>query len=281
MNRFSESKSLKIVLLVSVCLLAAGGGIRSCVATIKPPTQASYPGEQRVTSTIRSGESLDIRTLGTDVLVRIGDSSSELVAEVQGNRTTNHQLQVHQDGSTWTITFRPSWNPVSFNSGSSNAPLIVTIPAGLILEDISITTISGDISVENSLETTDSATFKTTSGDIRLAGLNTEKAEVKSVSGIIQIHSLSTDRMEATTVSDRIEMEEISPKFSKIEARSTSGNINLTFTSQPSMTIRMKSLSGRLALQGARGSSSMEHSYGRSSAEVDLGTTSGNISVAW
>lgn len=299
MNRFRESRGLKIGLLVIVIVLGSFGFFRSCFASTD--RGAVYPAAQSKSVAFSSGDSLEIKTVSNDVILRTDPHATGLTAQVSGSGKTDRFLEVSRSGSSVEISFSPRWRFFSFPSGqNTGTPLVVTLPEGIIIDDLSLTTVSGDIAMETDLSVRDEAEIRTTSGDVSFTRLDASSAELKSVSGDITGDILSAGKLEAKTVSGDISLQEnevddfdvsttsgrisllsVSPRFAAMELKSISGSITVVFTGEPSMKTELTSTSGALRLQDSRGAKGLSMTHGTGDAHLEAGTTSGGISVSW
>ncbi|AEC01375.1 DUF4097 family beta strand repeat-containing protein [Parasphaerochaeta coccoides] len=302
MNRFKESRSLKIGLIVIIIVFGSFGIIRSCFGATR---RIQYPANQSETMSFSSGDSLKIETVSDNIVLRTSPGVSKVSAEVSGTGKIDCILKVIRSGSTVEISLRYPRKSFFFTFplytiSSNDVTLIITVPEGTQVSDLSMKTVSGDIDIKSDISVQDELGIKTTSGDVTFGrldassvklnslsgnmkgdGISARKLTVETISSTIHVKENKAEDYELSTVSGDITLRSVSPRFSALEAQSTSGNITVAFTEEPSMKAKLSSISGTLILQESHGSRNLNISYGKAESNLEIHTTSGDISVTW
>jgi len=154
--------------------------------------------------------------------------------------------------------------------------------------DFAVSTTSGRVELRDITSQTLSAS--TTSGRIELSAVQAEGITLRTVSGRIETFHTEADRLQTQTTSGR---HELSGTFGEVNARSTSGRIEITSQIVPE-SLTARAASGRIAVTVPGGEAiSVQHStgsgrfssaipvitHGGAGAQFDLSTSSGRISI--
>ncbi|MEG7280799.1 DUF4097 family beta strand repeat-containing protein [Bacillus sp. 0909A] len=212
---------------------------------------------------------------------KIKVTTSSMNAEVKSGQTDDIQVaaqgkisdkskklfDVSQDGKSLTINQKEHGNSISFIPWSSEKDMKITI---IIPEkkydEITVTTTSGDILIEN--VQTDQSAADSTSGDIELKDSRIKnEMTIKTTSGDVQADQNSLGQGEVKTTSGSIESNRTTSK--KMSYKTTSGDIDL-LQGQKNEDISINTTSGDV---------SVEYQKEPASLAVDFQTDSGDSSV--
>ena len=216
-------------------------------------------------------------------------------------------LSLNTDGGTLTILFTER-----MGLGLNNMPtkrLEVLIPYALIEQftQVHVNTVSGRV-VASGIHAND-VVIGTTSGRIELARINTPTLRASTTSGRIELSAVQADEIHLRTVSGRITAantqaehlrtdttsgrHELAGSFGYVNARSTSGRIEITSASVPER-LTARASSGRIYVTVPNeGPISVQYStssgrftselpvltHSGTDAQFNLSTTSGRISI--
>ncbi|MGX1933305.1 DUF4097 family beta strand repeat-containing protein [Microbacterium resistens] len=255
------------------------------------------PGEERVID-IESAARLKIGLVGGQIDV-IAHDEPGIRIEVHG--VTTKDLRIESDGSEVEIDHpQLGWDNFlevfrNFGSGGPKAEVSVAVPRGIALtlgvvsagalvsgieKDARLNTVSGDIIVDTH---TGDLTINSVSGDVQVRGL-AGSANANSVSGDI---ALTGTLRKATidTVSGAMVIDATGP-VNTVNLNSVSGNATIRLDEGLAANYVLRSMSGRLLVDGVdRGSSGPTNYAGRTGelagSFVDLrtNTVSGDVTV--
>ena len=189
-------------------------------------------------------------------------SISKMVTESLDLQTTSGKIQLHDLSASETRLHATSGKIALTNSQVSGK--------------VSATASSGKISLEN-LQC-NSVYAKSTSGSLFLNRIQADTMELHSTSGAIEGTGQWTD-MAADTTSGRIELEYTSPVKGNGRFSSTSGSIRLTIPKSSSVKVDFSSVSGRLKTEdGTRRDNTLM--YGDGTHHFSIKTTSGSGTIS-
>lgn len=165
-------------------------------------------------------EELDLSTISGDVKFMVGDDD-QVTVRYFGifNKSINDdafKLDVHLGE---TFTFKADWKN---RVGPSRERMIVTIPEDFV-SDISINTISGDISIIPMKG--DELSLKTVSGDIEVKEFQAVEVEIDTVSGDLDL-TANSGLFDLKTISGDIRVQTEELKDTRIDT--VSGDVKLT-----------------------------------------------------
>ena len=182
------------------------------------------------------------------------------------------EMLVNVDDGTLRIYFAERH---TFQTNMPSKQLEILIPYALSehFADFQVNTVSGRIEVSNVSANT--VSLRTTSGRIMISGIEAEEIHLHTVSGRIETRNTVTADLQAQTTSGR---HELSGDFQRVNARSTSGRIEVTSTTVPhSLTAR--TTSGRIEVMVPSGdvvNVQYSTSSGRFSSEIPVLTQAGS-----
>ncbi len=146
-------------------------------------------------------------------------------------------------------------------------------------DEVHAHTTSGALSVE--ADDAEALKASSTSGTIHLQGDRVKQCEANATSGKVTVWLNEADRVETGSTSGSVTVR--LAKFSLLKANTTSGQISAVLPEQPGFTARLSSVSGRIDydMPLSHPEDRKEDAYicGDGSAEVELGSTSGNITL--
>ena len=197
------------------------------------------------------------------------------------------EMVVNIDGGTLRIYFAERH---TFQTNMPSKQLEILIPYALSehFADFHVNTVSGRIEVSD-IGAND-VSLRTTSGRIVISGIDADEIHLQTVSGRIETRNTVTPDLQTQTTSGR---HELFGDFERVNARSTSGRIEVTSTTVPeSLTARTTSgrievtvpnedaVSVQYSMSSGRFSSEIPVlSHAGADAQFHLTTTSGRISI--
>ena len=265
-------------------------------------------GGTEITDRVRN---LDVNwTSGKVILAYHAEETVTLEESAKRSLSEDEQMHWWLDGNTLHVQYAKAgirWN-------MPEKTLTITLPEGIELDNATIQTTSGDIEVpalkanEIDLGSTsgdidaaveaDMVRVGATSGDlkVRLNGaadtvsigttsgkinLETEKADTikaGSTSGSITITADESREIKAGSTSGAISV--TARKVEKLHASATSGAVTANLSEEPGFTAKIGMTSGSFSSDIALTKNGDTYVCGDGSAEIELGTTSGNIRIA-
>lgn len=205
----------------------------------------------------------------------------------------DQRLRWQLDGDTLRVLYEKPGLRL-FRLSSLEKELTLELPEGIALNAVSIEITSGEISIP--ALRTESLRLAATSGDIRAAAAaGTASVDVTSgdvalilseTAQSLSIHTTSGDILVAAEDADKVSVSSTSGNvearlyaLSALKINTTSGDVRLYLPEAPGFTARLHTTSGSihhdlpLVKQGAN------YICGDGSGDVDVSTTSGNISL--
>lgn len=139
----------------------------------------------------------------------------------------------------------------------------ISVPEGFSIETLTVKSTSGDIAL--ACQVSSSASVKTTSGEIELDHCNPQSLTCSSTSGDLSVNHVAAGTLEISTVSGEIDLEDITAD-EEAHLSSTSGNIRFIQLESPYLSAR--TVSGDV--------------YGTVPTAKDIltQTTSGNVKIS-
>lgn len=238
--------------------------------------------EQSLKTELNLGEfnSIEVKVKAADIKIQEGDTFS--ISYTLHDRERVKQAEV-VDGTLYFVTgFDINWK-VDFDDWN----ICITLPKGRTLEDLSLSTIDGDIEFDG--RTIDIANLKSTSGNIKLTNIIAEQVNCEVTSGEISITESqvteatgvgkatdiyfdgSFENVTINTVSGSCKLN--SDTIKDISIRSVSGNIE---TTTPSTGISAKSY-GKITYNGEKQGG--EFSLSDNKSALNLISASGKIEI--
>jgi len=241
------------------------------------------------------GDSLSVSAVSNPIVLEIDPGATSVSLEI--GRIDKKQLAVAKNGSNLSIKVSPKkriWIfPIFFGSPSST--LVVTAPPDRI-KDLSLASISGKVTVLNSLDL-NSAEISSTSSKVSVLDITANKTislssvsgsvdagdltsngpiEVSSTSGRIEVESLRAPKITVNSVSGSVDVALPLPSPSDVTLSSTSGQVEADLLGADHYTINAHTTSGSITIGGEQRSTLMK---GDGSSRITLQTVSGSISV--
>lgn len=185
--------SLTAVIALLFCTALGGCGLSAAFRYKNADKYSAGDGE--ISEEISA---LDIEWISGEVTLLYGNVTSVSFVET-ANRTVSESEQIHYwlDGGTLRLKFAESGLRYANNLSKT---LTVALPLGLVLDSLSVKTVSADL---NASVFAKKAQIETVSGDIDLSHAEiTQKAEFESVSGDVNVcFSSMPEKLKSETVS--------------------------------------------------------------------------------
>jgi DUF4097 and DUF4098 domain-containing protein YvlB len=289
----NDSKANKIFMLVLVLVVALFSTVRYT------GNKKDLTSRTEQTFELKTSDSLEITTASNDISVEIDPKAKQASASLGGGKTAG--LSVVKNGSTVEVKVSPIRKSFFSFSIPNSSRLVVTLPQDY-LENLSVTTVSGDLDIMRDIEIGKLAA-KTISGDIDALDLKAKNSvSLATVSGQISCYSVDSQmKVSIATTSGDIDINEIKGfdveihsisaniettidvlAEGNLKATSTSGNIQLSLKDSENLTLSTNTTSGGIRVKDAE---QAEKTYtvktGDGSTQVSVKTTSGNIEVRY
>ena len=220
------------------------------------------------------------------IRVHAGDEI-EITEFARRSLRDNEEMLFNIDGGTLRIYFAERR---MFQTNMPSKQLEILIPYALSenFANFQVNTVSGRIEVSDI--SANAVSLRTTSGRIMISDIEADEIHLHTVSGRIETENTMTADLQAQTTSGR---HELSGDFQRVNARSTSGRIEVRSTTVPeSLTARTTSgrievtvpneeaVSVQYSMSSGRFSSEIPVlSHAGADAQFHLTTTSGRISI--
>lgn len=224
-------------------------------------------------------DKLDIRydKSGNDVTIYESDGSTVIVREFANFAVKDSELaEIKLSGSTLSVKGPKRVN----NMVSVNRYMYTEIwlPAGYEGE-ISVKTVSGEISVDRELSLQQKLKLSSTSGDITTKNVAAEQVMIASTSGEVRTGELTAKEIEISTTSGDIRLDKAA---GRLLATSTSGEVTVSDgsgerkVSTTSGDIRISGIDSKFSVSSTSGEVTLEGQSGFGT----VGTTSGDTRLS-
>lgn len=257
MNKFTKT----FLIAGGICLSAGIIVTGIALGMARKSGMADQGSYEKISTTITDNfENIHIEEISHDIKFVISDDDSVKV-EYWDNESLIHDLKVEDD--TLTLTYKNSkhwWDWINIGIPGITEPVNntphdtiiylpedeykdlkisgvssdVIIPEGFIFEDISIDTVSGEITCQS--EAVGNVKVETTSGNLNEISINGISATVNTVSGDVHIsNSDLSGSLVINTTSGEVALTDIN--ISAVAINTTSGDINLVNYSSDNTSI--------------------------------------------
>lgn len=222
-------------------------------------------------SKLEAFENLDVSTISAKVEVEEG---ADYAIQIE-NRSNSMQLGYSLSGGTLTVEERKTG--ISFINIQSNE-LKITVPKGVALKQVKIGTVSGKVELEPEDVTADGVTVATTSGGIKVNGIDAAEFDLSSVSGKIELEGDATGKVRAKSTSGKVLLQ--GDLQGEITAASVSGHVTIELEGSEGLyNYNCSSISGGIKVGGQ--SFKRSASGGSGSRAIKANTTSGGIDITF
>jgi DUF4097 and DUF4098 domain-containing protein YvlB len=288
-DMLKDTRANKLFMIVLVILLALG------FAWVRGEIFRGKTYRDTETIPFAQGDSLFVSTTTHPIVLEIDPEATAVSLEI--GRIDRKQVATAKNGSNLSIKVSPKkrvWVlPVYF--GSSSSTLVVTAPPDRI-KDLSLSSISGKVTVLNSLNLS-SADISSTSSKVSVLDITADKRislssvsgsvdagdlasngviELSSTSGNVEVLSLQAPRITAKSVSGSVSTLLRLPSPSDVTLSSTSGRVEADLLGADDFSIDAKTTNGSIMIGGEQRSTLTK---GDGSSKIALRTVSGSISV--
>ena len=266
-----DRKSTKIILLVLVIVLMLIPGFRIF------HLRGGLMRESRLTTISRQYESLGalhIKTTSGNIYIDHVESANGISLEAT-NASAN-------DGNTSNIILSTVSDDIHIRIGKDYSVKEIRAENvsgdiyvdGAMLDILDLSTVSGNIIVENAVVSED-LTLASTSGDIDVRGTESEKLYTSVKSGDLKIDGATADRLVLTSISG--DMEILNTTAEEVRLTSTSGDT--VFEAAPSYYLEYSSVSGAVDTESGRYSGNGLIGNPEAEQKILFKSTSGNLDI--
>ena len=264
-------KKVILILFISILLVF----FASCNFYKYEDSEKYVAGGAEITSNITK---LEIDWTNGDVNISYHDKEMVSFTEsANADLEEKEKLHYYLEGTTLHIKYAKS------GIISSNPPtkeLIVSLPKGILLNEIEINAVSANIKMEQPhfQNKIPSLEIETVSGDVTLdLKAGAQDIAIETVSGKINASS-KADSIEIETVSGDINFS-CNNKLKECSITSTSGNVSLGLISTADFTLEKESVSGDFSCELDTKAQGNRYICGNGSGEYDIDTVSGDINI--
>jgi len=264
------SKAVKVTLVIATICIVLGlitTGLAFSIASfdIRQFSNASSAVENHYTSTRSDYSEISISGVSENYRIVRGTGERLEVTYWEDNQTF---FSFREQGSTLVIREEHKIKLFSFNFSFFGTETVIELPAGFT-GTLRLTVVSGGVTIVNVGEC-DSLYISTTSGDIRCDGVYTSKEfSVTSVSGDVRCAGAQANRASFKTTSGSIKVSELAA--STISVSSVSGDIEASVKGAATgFKISASSISGRVTVPQGNSNAAGSISMGSVSGDVRL-----------
>ena len=275
--------SVLSVVVVGLCVLLGYGLSRADSAQWEIVSSNAELVQEKQFS-VEDIDKLDIRydRSSNDVTIYESDGSTVIVREFANFEVKDSELaDIRLSGSTLSVKGpKRVNNMVSVNRYMVNRYMYTEIwlPAGYEGE-ISVKTVSGEISVDRELSLQQKLKLSSTSGDITTKNVAAEQVMIASTSGEVRTGELTAKEIEISTTSGDIRLDKAA---GRLLAASTSGEVTVSDgsgerkVSTTSGDIRISGIDSKFSVSSTSGEVTLEGQSGFGT----VGTTSGDTRLS-
>lgn len=249
---------IKKLIIGLCCVLLLGGVLFGIGIAIdfKPSTDMdSQTTANRTESEKENNEGTDkfsnieISVIGADIYLVEGDNYS--VSYKFHNREVVERLEVSNDTLYLTTDYNWHWKP---ENGDWHVK--VTVPKGTPLNTVNLSTVAGDIVVENREYA--GGSISTTSGKVTLSNITADKVKAKTVSGAISVKESNIQNLSAENKTGDIKLY---GNFATVNAYSVSSLCELDGSLSESASV--ETVSGEIKVSVSNSASIQADTYGK------------------
>ncbi|NCC65714.1 MAG: hypothetical protein EOM15_13775, partial [Spirochaetia bacterium] len=245
-----------------------------------------------------SSDSLKVSTITNNIIIEVDPRATQ--ARISIGKSDNDTLSVTKSSSQLSVEVKPKKRlfPNIFSYRPSN--VVITLPSSE-LNNLEVSSVSGSIQLLQSL-TAKQVKISSTSGkidaldvlaerDMRLATISgsiqanraesSGNLELLSTSGSLKVQQVSAPKSILRTVSGSIESAVTLPQESSLEAKSTSGSVNLDLHKASDLFLSASTTSGKITFNGQDQDKKPSLSLGAAKQAVHLSSISGSITVSY
>lgn len=247
---------------------------------------------------VKDVDAIDVETIFEDVVV-VREKRDDVKIHYFGvfSKESKNKEPEYEISTKSTFKYHVNWKKLK---GPSHAMMVIYLPKEydgdlkidvvsgdvegdeLILTDVEINTVSGDITIGH-LEA-ETLKLDCVSGAIDLEEAVLEEIQSETVSGDVLINNLETEELNLETVSGDIEVT-LEEQKGDIQMDTTSGSIVMTVKKSVNATIDIKSVSGDIEVAydlknvEVLKSNRLNAEVGKGKFEVDIETVSGDVTL--
>jgi DUF4097 and DUF4098 domain-containing protein YvlB len=222
-------------------------------------------------------EELEIQTTSTDLKL---ENDLHITANLKGSfpGTAIEAFSSEVQGKKLIIRINETTSGLTFNMGGGRQ-LSLKVPS--TITNVMFKTVSGDADIQEfHLKSLDA---ETTSGDVKIEKADVGNLVVKTVSGDLHCHECRLDSFQGRSVSGDIYLKLLKAD-SRLEANTTSGNVEVQFAQKPSARLMFSSVSGDFVLEPEFGKSieddhQVDMKIGSGKGLIAAKTVSGDLKV--
>ncbi len=289
-NQIIRIAMVVCAVVVALAVILAVSGVFGSTGYTYAEAAKYTAGETDVMEQVRN---LEIDWTSGRVRIEYGSQQAILLREkASWNIGEEMKLRWWLDGDTLRIRYAASGWKQLFNWGNKQKDLTVTLPEGLVLNTVSVDTVSAD--QEMPRLKAGEVKLNSVSGDIRCTA-ESGNMQVTTVSGEAKLElAAAVKRLEVSSVSGNInlqagDMEEVvlsstsgdirlkSGRIDSLRISTTSGDALLTLPADYGFTAKVSTVSGKMDSTMALSKDGNTYTCGDGSGKLELSTVSGDI----
>ncbi len=247
----------KLIIAMSTVLLMGGVmfGIGSAMdsetnvhqdSSLAAASTGALPGKKQE---MEQFSSVDLSVVGADIYLVEGDNYA--VEYRFHNREVLERLEVSNDTLYLSTDYSGDWKP-----DHGNFSVVVTVPKGTSLNDVHLSTVAGNIIVENQVCT--AGALSTTAGKLELSNVTADEIQAQTVSGTISVKESKIHNVSAENKTGAIQLD---GEFAVANAYSVSSACELNGSLSESASI--ETISGEITVSVSNSAAVEASSYGK------------------
>lgn len=216
---------------------------------------------------------INVDWVAGSVRVVAGNGSGVTARESGVGESANVHLYYRVFNDTLTIAFAKNGTKVRNISKS----LVITVPQSNLPSRLTVNSVAATVNVEANIQ--QSVQIDAVSGRVECGLDGTQEVQISTVSGNINLRLNGSKTLALHSTSGGVNLTAQS-MFDDLEAATVSGSVVLTLPSDADFTMQAATVSGKISTgEFACTMSGKQYICGVGGAEMDISTTSGNISL--
>lgn len=192
---------------------------------------------------------IEVSVVGADIYLVEGDNYA--VSYKFHNREVLERLEISNDTLYLSTGYSWDWKP-----DHGDFYVVVTVPKGTALNVVNLSTVAGDIVVENRAYAAGS--LNTTSGEVALSNVTADQVKAQTVSGAISVKESKVQNLSAENKTGHIKLY---GEFATVNAYSVSSTCELNGSLSGSASI--ETVSGEIVVSVSNSASIEANTYGK------------------
>lgn len=264
---------------------------------IRPATPGNeYSKSNTYTVSADGIDAIQIDWISGEVIVTIGETDQIVFSESGAGLAEETALRYAVQGSTLGIHYCDNQNFVNINLPSKQLTVILPATLAVNLREISVGTVSADVTIDDPAFCMDKLDFETVSGNLNAVIDSVGEVELESVSGDLTITSGinkfkaesdsgdisvsgAVNEFEAESVSGNLLLDCRNGVPNELDVDTTSGNVTLHLPQDADLTLEYDTVSGDFDSNRAMNIHGETYTFGNGRGDWNVETVSGDLIV--